>query len=244
MEKRNTNKATQSGIAMFFFIGFVILLILSFLIPKSSDGDIIIKEEISITSTVQNSLLQEYTSTITGVIKNNTNSDLENIILTFNVETDFLHNKGTLSAEIPKIKASSEFVINLNFDTNQNFETILSIRMQINGGDSFVLENDSGGMNIIFILSFICLGIGFACISSTKKTNKQLEKQIETINDNEESIQSDREIDDLEHELKKQKLISEINNYKKVKVICKYCGTTNDNHDKKCQNCGAIIENN
>ncbi len=93
-----------------------------------------LEEVFSVTSNVQNVLLQTYKTTVKAKIRNNTDKALENVVFNIGVETTTLKNQGSYALKIPYIAPNSVYTVNNTVDSDQNFENITSLSYSINGG--------------------------------------------------------------------------------------------------------------
>ncbi len=230
---------TQKILLIIGIVYGVILFMVGIFTPSESNEklDLMIIEELEIESVVQNSLLQEYTTTLTGIIKNVSNEDVEDLILKINVETSFLHNKGTLEYNITTLKSNAEHVIYYEFNTSQNYENILEIYATNENGEAFKLGNDSNPKAAKYTMIAMSLIILIICIVGLIiKMRKNPIKQTE---DN-DSL-DDCSIEELENKLKKEKLKSQLKSFVKS-TNCPYCGSANDIKNKKCTACGAYLK--
>lgn len=223
----------------FFLIIGIILSISMFIsgicIPKESnnDKDLIIVEQFEATSSVQDSILQKYITTITGTIKNVSDKDISNLKLYINVETSYLHNKGKLEFDIELIKANNEYVINAEFETTENFETILNIYATNANNETIKLENYTNlAVTKIMLISISIISLIACSLGLVIKKNNNLQNN---------QLKNEDDIEYLENKLKKEELKAKIKSFEK-NTICPYCGTNNDSKNKKCDNCGASLK--
>lgn len=105
--------------------------------------DITISQDFTVTSKVQNVLLQSYTSTFKGVLCNNTDYDMNNVVVIIDVETTTLRNKGKYKLTIPRISANAAYNVYQTIETDQNYEEITDLSYSVDGGLYRPLRNSN-----------------------------------------------------------------------------------------------------
>jgi len=219
-------------------------------VPVSAAGDetkIAVTEALKVTSAVQNIWQQTYKSTITGRIKNQTSEELTNIVITVNVKTNTLGNTGTLVLTITKIAANATHTINTVTDTEENFETVVSLSATINGGAPFTLSNTptivsspnnngDGGNDWIYgvlgAIIIIAIPTVIVIYFVSKKKRERMMQQAAAAKRAQQAAPQVIVVSAPSQPAAPQKKF----------VKCEFCGTVNDDTDLKCQNCGSALK--
>ncbi|MBQ8762212.1 MAG: zinc ribbon domain-containing protein [Clostridia bacterium] len=247
--KKNVNMTWVSFILILMFL----TLTFAYFGIWKDNSQIKITKEFTISSTTEEWLITDYTTTITGVVKNNTNKTLDDIILIFDVQTNFLNIKGVLESEKFSLQPNETKTIKIVSETGENFETINNISYNYNNNIVTLTKNNTVlNIIIIAILAFLAF-ILILCLSPSPEPqqlkNKQTTTQTTVTNSNETPIINitntinTNNNDDIINNLKAEQdnLKNQLKTYTEQKY-CKYCGRKNINNKSTCNFCGAPLE--
>ena len=116
---------------------------------EAATNKVLITQTFKVTSAVQGTgLLQKYKTTITGQIKNDTDTAYQDIVITLNVKTSTLGVTGQLLVNIATLNAGQTYAINEVQDTTENFEAVTSYSATASGATlTLSLPSSNTGSN-------------------------------------------------------------------------------------------------
>jgi len=247
-------------------IGGAISLVTKLAGGPSSDEPLYLNEEFTVSSKVQNVLLQTYRSTIKAEIVNNTDQPMTNVVFTIGVKTNTLGNAGTATITVPYIAANSKKTISTVLDSNQNYETVTSVSYTADGIASTTIANevpsaDSGAVAgvICGFVAIIVIVIVIVVIIKKKRRNRERAEASAKYEDalyNSSSIvsipQTNTELEmqklalEKEHQKTKQELakleMAKLEAEKEALITCPYCGKRIQKNISECPYCGASAD--
>ena len=228
-------KNTKLYISIALFIISVILIIIGSinLVKINRASDIIISQEIQVSSTVKSPIQQIYDTTITGQIQNRSDKTLNNIILTIEYKSSFIGEKGKKDINITTLAPGQIFNIDLVEETHGNFEKIEQLSYVCNNSiDSIIVANkDEKLFNGVALIAYVGAGIAIffgvkllknktVPIPAKPKAPKSMSANNINININ----------------------MPQTSNNEPKAVFCKHCGTKNKASSAKCDSCGANLD--
>lgn len=257
-------KSHNNNFLIFAIIGFALTVILAVIgctitindVSANNPG-VVISKEFEISSSVTNTIKQEYTTTISGKIKNTSKKYLTDVTLVFKVKTNFLQHSGTIEYKLDSLPSNYQIDINFPTKTNENFETIETVFLRYNNQQFEVgTTHTLIGNTVYVIVVFATLVISIVFVSMNKKHKEKLAYEKAHELENLEKIvkkerlkaelkdltKDDSEIQELEQEVKKEKLKAELKQITTTEIYCKYCGCKNKPDAQKCIGCGSNID--
>jgi hypothetical protein len=225
------------------FLVCIILFCQAFFIAAANPntGKVVITQEIKASSKVQSVLAQTYNTTITGQIKNFTENDIQNLVITIRLETKTTHQMDTVQVIIASLPAGASKTINEIKSTNANFEIVKSY----SADQGITLEkyeptkSDTVIGIIIGVVGLVIIVAGIGGFLSFLLNSRKKRQTVVHYHNTNYVAPPVNPVNVIVQNTVNNNIPAE---QKFEPVYCQYCGAKNTKQSAKCINCGGLLQ--